>query len=154
MGVRKSVLIFGGGIGGLSAAHELTEPGRASHFTVEVVEADTVLGGKARSSPVDGDPAHPNRYPGEHGSASFRRSIGTSLTRWSDPSAFPTLGRATVKDHLVVHADAHACPLSQETDHHADGTKPDPAVPEIGEFSLMRSAQIRASPTKTCVISP
>jgi putative NAD(P)-binding protein/flavin-dependent amine oxidoreductase len=101
MGVRKSVLIFGGGIGGLSAAHELTEPGRALHFTVEVVEADTVLGGKARSSPVDGDPAHPNRYPGEHGFRffpTFYRHVVDTMERI--PSGFPTLGRATVRDHL------------------------------------------------------
>jgi uncharacterized protein with NAD-binding domain and iron-sulfur cluster len=101
MGVRKSVLIFGGGIGGLSAAHELTEPGRASHFTVEVVEADTVLGGKARSSLVDGDPAHPSRYPGEHGFRffpTFYRHVVDTMERI--PSAFHTLGRATVKDHL------------------------------------------------------
>ena len=42
---KKRVMIFGGGIGGLSAAQELAERG----FEVAIYEASTVFGGKARS---------------------------------------------------------------------------------------------------------
>lgn len=42
---NKNVLIFGGGIAGLTVAHELVEKG----FSVTVVEQDEILGGMARS---------------------------------------------------------------------------------------------------------
>jgi len=42
---RKKVVILGGGIGGMSAAHELVERG----FEVEVIERKAIAGGKARS---------------------------------------------------------------------------------------------------------
>jgi len=59
-----TVAILGGGVGGLSAAHELAERG----FQVRVFEAKPVMGGKARSIPVP-DSAAPGRkpLPGEHG---------------------------------------------------------------------------------------
>jgi uncharacterized protein with NAD-binding domain and iron-sulfur cluster len=44
-GARKKVVILGGGIGGLSAAHELVRRG----FDVEVYERKSIPGGKARS---------------------------------------------------------------------------------------------------------
>src|SRR5438874_1538351 len=44
------VAILGGGVAGLSAAHELVERG----FEVAVYEASSVLGGKARSIDVPG----------------------------------------------------------------------------------------------------
>ncbi|WP_312741952.1 hydroxysqualene dehydroxylase [Candidatus Nitrospira neomarina] len=44
----KKVIILGGGIGGMSAAHELAERG----FEVEVYERQEIPGGKARSIPV------------------------------------------------------------------------------------------------------
>jgi uncharacterized protein with NAD-binding domain and iron-sulfur cluster len=43
-----SVAVLGGGVGGLSAAHELAKRG----FKVGVYEAREVFGGKARSIPV------------------------------------------------------------------------------------------------------
>ncbi len=46
--MAKKVIIFGGGVGGLSAAHELVERG----FDVEVYEKQYIPGGKARSIPV------------------------------------------------------------------------------------------------------
>src|SRR5579863_8261981 len=60
----KTVAILGGGVAGLSAAHELAERG----FQVRVFERKPVLGGKARSIPVP-DSALPDRrpLPGEHG---------------------------------------------------------------------------------------
>lgn len=56
--------IFGGGVGGLSAAHELAERG----FKVRVYERKPVLGGKARSIPVpDSGSGGRLPLPGEHG---------------------------------------------------------------------------------------
>lgn len=71
----KKVVILGGGIGGLSAAHELAERG----YAVEVYEAMPIPGGKARSIPVPGTsvpgphgvPSVP--LPGEHGFRFFPR---------------------------------------------------------------------------------
>ncbi|MCA9498968.1 MAG: NAD(P)-binding protein, partial [Nitrospira sp.] len=44
----KKVIILGGGVGGMSAAHELIERG----FEVEVYARQNIPGGKARSIPV------------------------------------------------------------------------------------------------------
>ena len=63
MSARRRVAIFGGGIGGLSAAHELVKHG----FEVDIFERDGEVGGKARSQQV-ADPRAPGRpLPGEHG---------------------------------------------------------------------------------------
>ena len=60
----NSVAILGGGVAGLSAAHELAERG----YKVDVYERKPVLGGKARSIPVPNSAAPPQRpLPGEHG---------------------------------------------------------------------------------------
>ncbi|MFE3316707.1 FAD-dependent oxidoreductase [Nocardia sp. NPDC059195] len=61
--VGKTVAIFGGGMAGLSAAHELAERG----YDITVYEP-AFLGGKARSMGVPGT-ASPGRQelPGEHG---------------------------------------------------------------------------------------
>lgn len=66
----KKVVILGGGVAGMSAAHELAERG----FNVEVYERWTIPGGKARSLPVPGS-AEGNRrpLPGEHGFRFFPR---------------------------------------------------------------------------------
>jgi 15-cis-phytoene desaturase len=58
------VIVIGGGVGGLTAAHELSERG----FTVEVYEARPDFGGKARSQPVPDTGTNGRRdLPGEHG---------------------------------------------------------------------------------------
>lgn len=58
------VIVVGGGIGGLTAAHELAERG----FEVHVYEARSALGGKARSQWVAGTGTNGRRdLPGEHG---------------------------------------------------------------------------------------
>jgi uncharacterized protein with NAD-binding domain and iron-sulfur cluster len=58
-----TVAVLGGGVGGLSAAHELAERG----FSVEVFEIKAIPGGKARSIPVlcGADTGHgpPGSYP-------------------------------------------------------------------------------------------
>ncbi|HEX5026244.1 MAG TPA: FAD-dependent oxidoreductase [Agriterribacter sp.] len=63
---KKKVIILGGGVAGMSAAHELIERG----FEVQVFERKIELpGGKARSVPVPDLDAgeHYNPLPGEHG---------------------------------------------------------------------------------------
>jgi len=58
------VLVLGGGVAGLSAAHELSERG----FQVTVVDTRDALGGKARSFPLPGSAADGRPpLPGEHG---------------------------------------------------------------------------------------
>jgi uncharacterized protein with NAD-binding domain and iron-sulfur cluster len=62
--VTPTVLVLGAGVGGLSAAHELAERG----FSVTVLEARGVPGGKARSIPVPNTGrAGREDLPGEHG---------------------------------------------------------------------------------------
>jgi uncharacterized protein with NAD-binding domain and iron-sulfur cluster len=63
MTAPKKVIVIGGGVGGLTAAHELQERG----FEVVVYERNTVLGGKARSFPVEalsGNDRRLGRFPG------------------------------------------------------------------------------------------
>jgi uncharacterized protein with NAD-binding domain and iron-sulfur cluster len=58
------VAVLGGGVAGLTAAHELAERG----FEVAVYEARDLLGGKARSLPVPGSGVDGRRdLPAEHG---------------------------------------------------------------------------------------
>ena len=73
--MSQKVIILGGGIAGLSAAHELIE----RRFDVEIYELLPIAGGKARSFPRAGIG---NRRPEEicpasTGSVSFRVSIVT-----------------------------------------------------------------------------
>jgi 15-cis-phytoene desaturase len=59
-----SVIVIGGGVAGLTAAHELIERG----FQVDVYEARPTWGGKARSQPVTGTGTGGRKdLPGEHG---------------------------------------------------------------------------------------
>jgi uncharacterized protein with NAD-binding domain and iron-sulfur cluster len=89
------VLVLGGGVGGMSAAHELSERG----FEVTVLETRDAPGGKARSFPFpgsgsDGRPA----LPGEHGFRffpGFYRHLPHTMGR------IPYEGR-TVADNLVT----------------------------------------------------
>jgi uncharacterized protein with NAD-binding domain and iron-sulfur cluster len=84
------IAIVGGGIGGLSAAHELTERG----FDVTVFEANDRFGGKARSmEATDG----PNPLHGEHGFRffpAFYRHVFETMERIPD-------GDGSVADNLV-----------------------------------------------------
>ena len=60
------VVIIGGGVAGMSAAHELIERG----FEVDIYESNPeYVGGKARSVNVPGtNQLHPDKFlPGEHG---------------------------------------------------------------------------------------
>jgi uncharacterized protein with NAD-binding domain and iron-sulfur cluster len=93
-----SVAVLGGGVGGLSAAHELSKRG----FGVTVYEARAVFGGKARSIPVPGTgkDGRPD-LPGEHGFRffpGFYRHIDATM-------AEIPFGRGTVADNLVLATD-------------------------------------------------
>ena len=105
------VAVLGGGIGGLTAAHELTERG----FDVTIYEANDRVGGKARSVPVPGSGGLP--LPGEHGFRffpGFYRHVVDTMARIPDGN-----GR-TVEDHLVpteqtlisrIHGENHVSDL-------------------------------------------
>ena len=89
--MAKSVIVLGGGVAGMSVAHELAERG----FSVTIFEKlESFVGGKARSLPVDDKVRLPvpqvpppiiegqmmpiqKPYPGEHG---FRFFPGFEVT--------------------------------------------------------------------------
>ena len=65
-----TVIILGGGVAGMSAAHELVTRG----YTVRVFERQSLPGGKARSVTVDGTGTDGRKdLPGEHGFRFFPR---------------------------------------------------------------------------------
>lgn len=91
----KKVVILGGGIAGLSVAHELIERG----FNVSVYESKTIPGGKARSIPVPySGKEHRKDLPGEHGFRffpGFYRHIIDTMKR------IPIDRKKSVFDNLV-----------------------------------------------------
>jgi uncharacterized protein with NAD-binding domain and iron-sulfur cluster len=94
-GAIPTVAIFGGGVAGMSAAHELAERG----FHLRVYEKTAVAGGKARSLPFpnSGTDGRPD-LPAEHGFRffpSFYRHIPDTMRR------IPVAGGGTVYDNLV-----------------------------------------------------
>ncbi|WP_158891424.1 hydroxysqualene dehydroxylase [Amycolatopsis anabasis] len=95
-GAGRRVAVLGGGIGGLTAAHELAERG----FAVTVYERKA-LGGKARSIPVPGT-GRGGRLdlPGEHGFRFFP-GIYQNLPETMSRIPFPGNTRG-VRDNLVV----------------------------------------------------
>jgi len=89
-----TVAVLGGGVAGLSAAHELAERG----FAVTVYEQRDAPGGKARSIPFAGSGTNGRAdLPGEHG---FRFFPGF-YRHLPDTMARIPLGAGTVGDHLV-----------------------------------------------------
>jgi uncharacterized protein with NAD-binding domain and iron-sulfur cluster len=110
--MRPRVIILGGGIAGLSAAHELIERG----FDVEIYERLRIPGGKARSIGVPGSGTDGRRdLPGEHGFRffpRFYRHVIETMTR------IP-YGSGTVADNLV---DTTRCQLNRYGRHPVDLT--------------------------------
>lgn len=96
---RPSVAILGGGIAGLTAAHELAERG----FDVAIYERKA-LGGKARSIDVPASARDGRRpLPGEHG---YRICIGTYQYLPDTMRRIPLRGTSrSVYDNLVQSAD-------------------------------------------------
>jgi geranylgeranyl pyrophosphate synthase/uncharacterized protein with NAD-binding domain and iron-sulfur cluster len=104
----SSVIVLGGGVAGMSAAHELIERG----FDVVVLELRGIPGGKARSIPVIDDGAGTSghvradtgvesiqhRLPGEHG---FRFFPGFYKHVIDTMRRTPSFDGRPVSDHLV-----------------------------------------------------
>jgi uncharacterized protein with NAD-binding domain and iron-sulfur cluster len=90
-----SVAVLGGGVAGLTAAHELSERG----FEVVVLEARDIPGGKARSLPVPGSGAGGRKdLPAEHGFRffpGFYQHLPDTMQRIPD-------GAGTVFDNLTA----------------------------------------------------
>jgi uncharacterized protein with NAD-binding domain and iron-sulfur cluster len=109
--VNPKVIILGGGIAGLSAAHELIE----RRFDVEVYELLPIPGGKARSFPVSGSGGEGRKdLPGEHGFRffpRFYRHVTDTMRR------IPYGPSGTVADNLV---DTTRCQLARFGRHAVD----------------------------------
>lgn len=91
--MRKSVAILGGGVAGLTAAHELIE----RNFDVTVYEKRGILGGKARSTEHGQGTGGRAPLPGEHG---FRFFPGFYKHLPDTMKRIP-FGAKTVIDNLV-----------------------------------------------------
>ncbi len=101
--------MIGGGVGGLTAAHELIERG----FVVDVYEARPDWGGKARSQPVATPPpaAGALPLPGEHGFRfypRFYKHVIDTMERIPD-------GAGTVADHLRETSEAAIALIDEVT---------------------------------------
>jgi uncharacterized protein with NAD-binding domain and iron-sulfur cluster len=94
--MSASVAVLGGGVGGLSAAHELVERG----FAVSVYESRPRFGGKSRSLPLPGSGKDGRAdVPAEHGFRffpGFYRHLPDTMAR------IPGRGRERVIDDLVA----------------------------------------------------
>jgi len=120
MAAQKKVVILGGGVAGLSAAHELIE----RDFAVEVYEKKSIAGGKARSLPAVAPwrdvrvardrPASASGestakpLPGEHGFRffpGFYKHVIDTMTRIPCP-------RGKVADHLVEAPEVRLAPFA------------------------------------------
>lgn len=101
--MNETVAIIGGGIAGLSAAHELVKRG----FKVEVYERRSAFGGKAASSRVSKDraaDAGKDGLPGEHGFRFFPgwyRHLFETLEEIPFQEKKTLYQGATVADNLV-----------------------------------------------------
>ncbi|MFI9503796.1 FAD-dependent oxidoreductase [Nocardia sp. NPDC052566] len=98
-GGGRDVAVFGGGMAGLAAAHELIERG----YRVTVYEP-AFLGGKARSLPVPGTGSGGRLdLPGEHG---FRFFPGCYQHVPDTMARIPLADRGNVKDSHLVAIDS------------------------------------------------
>ena len=101
--MKKKVIILGGGVAGMSAAHELLERG----FDVEVFEKHKeYVGGKARSVNVpDTNTQFPDKYlPGEHGFRffpGFYKHVTDTMKRIPQKTKDGTYSKETCFDNLV-----------------------------------------------------
>jgi uncharacterized protein with NAD-binding domain and iron-sulfur cluster len=104
------VIVIGGGVGGLTAAHELVERG----FTVDVYEARPTWGGKARSQPVPGSATGGRKpLPGEHGFRFYPRFYKHVI----DTMERIPMGAGFVADHLRETSEAAIALIDESTWH-------------------------------------
>ncbi|HTT63031.1 MAG TPA: FAD-dependent oxidoreductase [Bryobacteraceae bacterium] len=100
--MQQTVAILGGGVAGLSAAHELAERG----FSVRVYERKPVWGGKARSIPVPGSARDGRRpLPGEHGFRffpGFYKHVTDTMRRIPFGANGNTLNNLTVATRILL----------------------------------------------------
>ncbi len=114
----RKVAVFGGGMAGLTAAHELAERG----FKVTVYEP-SAWGGKARSIPVAGTGRGGRKdLPGEHG---FRFFPGF-YHHVPDTMRRIPFGRGTVGDHLTTATSGKFLRAGERADGFFFGIGPDP----------------------------
>jgi len=105
--MANRVAVLGGGVGGLSAAHELIERG----FEVTVYERREVFGGKARSIPVPNTGQSGRKdLPGEHG---FRFFPGFYKHLPDTMKRIPYPGKASVAENLVETTRIHLARAGQ-----------------------------------------
>lgn len=103
-----SVIVIGGGVGGLTAAHELINRG----FAVDVYEARAAWGGKARSQPVVGSGAGGRAdLPGEHGFRFYPRFY----RHVTDQMARIPAGTGFVADRLKPTTEAAIAMIDDST---------------------------------------
>lgn len=104
-----TVLVIGGGIGGMTAAHELAERG----FTVTLCEAAPDFGGKAKSQPVPGSGTNGRKdLPGEHGFRFYPRfytHIVNTMER------IPTAAGRSVADNLRPTTESAIAGIDEDT---------------------------------------
>jgi uncharacterized protein with NAD-binding domain and iron-sulfur cluster len=104
--LRRKVIVIGGGVAGMSAAHEL---GLRDGFDVVVYELRAIPGGKARSMPARPGKGQRGPLPGEHG---FRFFPGFYRHLPDTMSRIPYQGQADgVLDNLVTATEVQ---LAQE----------------------------------------
>ncbi|HEY1814030.1 MAG TPA: FAD-dependent oxidoreductase [Kofleriaceae bacterium] len=105
----KTVIVIGGGVGGLTAAHELSARG----FKVDVYESRPAWGGKARSQPVTGTGSGGRKdLPGEHGFRfypRFYRHVVDTMQR------IPSGSSGHVADHLQATTESAIAMIDQTT---------------------------------------
>lgn len=110
------VIVIGGGVAGLSAAHELADRG----FEVAVYEARPDFGGKARSQFVLNTGTDGRRdLPGEHGFRfypRFYRHVTDTMARIPSAQAGePGFAGKTVADHLKPTTEAAIALIDDDT---------------------------------------
>ncbi|MFB1482107.1 FAD-dependent oxidoreductase [Corallococcus sp. RDP092CA] len=107
-----NVLVVGGGIAGLTAAHELAERG----FEVHVYDTRTTWGGKARSQPVAGTGTGGRRdLPGEHGFRFYPRFYRHVIDMMQRTPAAPGAATPTVDQHLQATTESAIAPIDADT---------------------------------------